>query len=84
MTDPYPPSEPCPFCAIAAAYPFPEPTLWSKDDEEEDLANAVPTEEECDEDKTSPGSFVVLRSRNVVAFLDIAPMTEGRFFHYFE
>jgi diadenosine tetraphosphate (Ap4A) HIT family hydrolase len=28
-------------------------------------------------DKTSPSSFVVLRSADVVAFLDILPMTRG-------
>jgi hypothetical protein len=70
----YPPDT-CPFCNIAAAYPCPEGPLWSSKSKE--LADAVPSEEEADVEKTDPGSFVVLRSRDVVAFLDILPMTAG-------
>jgi len=44
--------------------------------------NSIPSDDESDCDKTSPSSFVVLRSRNVVAFLDILPMTRGEFFLY--
>jgi hypothetical protein len=39
----------------------------------------VPRDEESHPDKTNPSSFVVLRSRDVVAFLDILPMTGGEF-----
>jgi hypothetical protein len=39
----------------------------------------VPGEDEVQEGKTEPSSFVVLRSRDVVAFLDILPMTGGMF-----
>ena len=41
------------------------------------LKESIPKEEESDPEKTSPSSFVVLRSRDVVAFLDILPMTGG-------
>ena len=73
----YPPDA-CPFCGIAAAYPLPSSYgLWSK---KEELNDAVPAEEECGVEKTSPSSFLVLRSRDVVAFLDILPMTGGESF----
>ena len=92
-TDLHYPSETCPFCTIAAAHSFPPTTststststspasLWrstSKQDHDL-LMQSVPTEEESDPEKTSPSSFVVLRSRDVVAFLDILPMTGGKF-----
>lgn len=84
-TDLHYPPETCPFCTIASAYPVPSSNsnnggLWSKKlTEEEELRNAVPTEEECGVEKTSPSSFVVLRTRDVVAFLDILPMVGGEF-----
>lgn len=37
----------------------------------------MPGDDEADVEKTDPSSFVVLRSRDVVAFLDILPMTRG-------
>lgn len=43
------------------------------------MEKSVPSEEESDPAKTSPSAFVVLRSRDVVAFLDILPMTGGEF-----
>jgi hypothetical protein len=73
-TLPYP-LEACPFCAITAAYPLPSAPLWSSPRAE--LAACVPSDEEAAVEKTSPSSFVVLRSRDVVAFLDILPMTVG-------
>ncbi|KAH9870366.1 hypothetical protein IAQ61_005840 [Plenodomus lingam] len=98
-TDLHYPPERCPFCDIAAAFPFPaappaaESTagpagppasgLWQHPrakqelEEEAELARSIPTEQESDCEKTSPSSFVVLRSRYVVAFLDILPMTGG-------
>jgi hypothetical protein len=90
-TDLHYPADACPFCGIAAAYPDPsaKPALWSakrRDAEKgngegslEGLLEAVPEEEECGVEKTSPSSFVVMRSKNVVAFLDILPMTGGEF-----
>jgi hypothetical protein len=44
------------------------------------LERCIPSEEESQHEKTSPSSFVVLRSRDVVAFLDILPMTGGEYF----
>jgi hypothetical protein len=73
-SDPYP-TEPCPFCNIAAAYPVPECPLWES--RKEDLGRCVPREDELDVERTQPSSFVVLRSKDVVAFLDILPMTRG-------
>ncbi|KAH7388714.1 HIT-like domain-containing protein [Pyrenochaeta sp. MPI-SDFR-AT-0127] len=70
----YPPDS-CPFCTIAAAFPCPAAPLWSG--RHEDLRTSVPSDEEADCEKTNPSSFVVLRSRDVVAFLDILPMTGG-------
>ncbi|KAK3203855.1 hypothetical protein GRF29_106g800974 [Pseudopithomyces chartarum] len=64
------PEEKCPFCTIAAAYPVKEGGLWKK---EEDLESAVP-DGEVDYERTTPGSFVVLSSPEVLAFLDILPM----------
>lgn len=89
MTDPYPNSDPCPFCAITAANPFPSATdaastpatLWTPASSQQRacLAAAVPSEVEVAErkDRTDPASYVVLRSEDVVAFLDILPMTRG-------
>lgn len=76
MTDPYP-ADPCPFCNIAAAYPFPESPLW--EGKKAELGRCVPREEELDVERTTPSSFVVLRSRDVVAFLDILPMVGGMY-----
>ncbi|KAJ4990046.1 hit domain-containing protein [Stagonosporopsis vannaccii] len=74
-TDLHYPPDACPFCGIAAAYPIPHQTgLWSK---KEVVGDAVPSEEECEVEKTSPSSFLVMRTRDVVAFLDILPMTGG-------
>lgn len=69
----YPP-EACPFCAIAAAYPTPSsfPQLWNQD-----LEACVPGGK-VEPGRTSPGSFVVLASRDVIAFLDILPMVGGK------
>ncbi|OAL50720.1 HIT-like protein [Pyrenochaeta sp. DS3sAY3a] len=70
----YPPDT-CPFCTIATAFPYPESPPRSSAAEE--LARCVPSDDEADCEKTSPSSFVVLRARGVVAFLDILPMTGG-------
>jgi hypothetical protein len=78
------PAEKCPFCTIGSAYPFPaesSPVLWERKNEHggDSLGKCVPGEEEIDVERTEPGSFVVLRSRDVVAFLDILPMVGGEF-----
>jgi hypothetical protein len=71
------PADTCPFCSIAAAFPFPQERagLWRS--RKEELERSVPGEEESDPEKTRPSAFVVLRNRDVVAFLDILPMTRG-------
>jgi hypothetical protein len=81
-TDAHYPAEKCPFCTIGSAYPFPEEALWSSEDGE--LSKCVPEEGEVDVERTEPGSFVVLRSRDVVAFLDILPMVGGEFLMCFD
>lgn len=73
----YPP-ESCPFCTIAAAYPPPSLHLWSKE-EYGGLEQCVPGGE-VEHERTNPGSFVVLSSKDVVAFLDILPMVGGKYF----
>ncbi|KAF2648369.1 HIT-like protein [Lophiostoma macrostomum CBS 122681] len=45
--------------------------------ETEGLPSSIPTETSSDPDKTIPSSFIVLASRDVLAFLDILPMTRG-------
>lgn len=78
-TDLHYPPDTCPFCNIAAAYPFPESPLLEdrREGGGRELGKCVPSEEEAVAEKTEPGSFVVLRSRDVVAFLDILPMVGG-------
>jgi hypothetical protein len=73
-TDLHYPPESCPFCGIASAYPAVE-APWSSGKE---LEGCVP-EGSVDMERTSPASFVVLASRDVVAFLDILPMVGGEF-----
>ncbi|KAF2731167.1 HIT-like protein [Polyplosphaeria fusca] len=71
----YPPDA-CPFCNIAAAFPAPSSSpLWTPS--KQVLVDAVPSEQAADPEKTSPNSFVVLAAQDVMAFLDILPMTRG-------
>lgn len=76
-TDPYP-AEDCPFCNIASTFSYPEAPLWETKTAQ--LARNVPEDFEAVEGaaKISPTAFVVLRARNVLAFLDILPMTGGK------
>ncbi|KAF2189654.1 HIT-like protein [Zopfia rhizophila CBS 207.26] len=62
------PLQTCPFCNIAAAFPK---------NEGESLISCVPNDEAADPEKTNPSSFMVLSSKDVMAFLDILPMTGG-------
>jgi diadenosine tetraphosphate (Ap4A) HIT family hydrolase len=76
--DPYP--QTCPFCTIASAYPFPPPSATLKaptrsGDDEEFLLTAVP--DAPDVTKVQPSCFLVLSAPEVMAFLDILPMTRG-------
>jgi diadenosine tetraphosphate (Ap4A) HIT family hydrolase len=66
--DQYTGAEDCPFCNIAANYPSPTSETGS-------LLSYVP--EKIDVTKTEPSCFLVLAAPNVLAFLDILPMTEG-------
>ncbi|KAF2704513.1 HIT-like protein [Pleomassaria siparia CBS 279.74] len=70
----YPP-EACPFCNIAAAYPAPSTPLWTS--KSSILLSCVPTGPESEPERTMPSSFIVLSSPDVIAFLDILPMTGG-------
>jgi diadenosine tetraphosphate (Ap4A) HIT family hydrolase len=60
--------EDCPFCNIATAYPSPPHSDGS-------LLSYIP--EKLDVTKTTPSCFLVLAAPNVMAFLDILPMTLG-------
>jgi len=76
--DPYP--QTCPFCTIASAYPFPPASATPKaptrsGDDEEFLLTAVP--DAPDVTKVQPSCFLVLSAPEVMAFLDILPMTRG-------
>ncbi|KAF2743142.1 HIT-like protein [Sporormia fimetaria CBS 119925] len=74
----YPPDA-CPFCNIASAFPASSPsasspsasTSWEK------LRASVPDDNVANPEKTSPSCFIVLASDEVIAFLDILPMTRA-------
>jgi diadenosine tetraphosphate (Ap4A) HIT family hydrolase len=71
----YPPDA-CPFCNIAAAYPSSSASpLWSPS--ETSLSSCIPSDTNSNPEKTTPSSFIVLSSPDVIAFLDILPMTGG-------
>jgi diadenosine tetraphosphate (Ap4A) HIT family hydrolase len=71
-------SDSCPFCTIARTYPYNATsasstnTVKSKD---ELLRNSVPIDP--DSTKIEPNTFLVLSAPDVLAFLDIMPMTPG-------
>ena len=56
--------DPCPFCRIATAYPA-----------FAGLQDAVPLDP--DATKVDPNCFLLLNTYDVMAFLDILPMTRG-------
>lgn len=60
--------EDCPFCNIATNYPSPP-------DSDGTLLSYIP--EKVDVNQTAPPCFLVLAAPNVMAFLDILPMTLG-------
>lgn len=64
--DHYPQS--CPFCSIASAYPR---------NTSRSLLDCVPKDEDADPERIQPNAFVVLSTPDVLAFLDILPMTSG-------
>lgn len=69
--DPY--SVPCPFCNIAAS--FPSPVRKEDSTNVQALKRCVP--ETVDAEKVSPACHLVLSAPEVLAFLDIMPMTAG-------
>lgn len=79
----YPPDS-CPFCNIASAFTSSStsnshlsPSPSSTPTTSLDLAKCIPTDKETNPEKTTPSSFIVLASEDVIAFLDILPMTRG-------
>ncbi|KAF2668096.1 HIT-like protein [Microthyrium microscopicum] len=61
----------CPFCGIAQTYPSPISQISNSDD----LKSCVP--DVVDAEKVSPSCHLVLSAPEVLAFLDIMPMTMG-------
>ncbi|KAF2452378.1 HIT-like domain-containing protein [Lineolata rhizophorae] len=78
MADPYPQS-PCPFCAIASAFPSPPaastPSPGGLNENCSALHECIP--ENPNSDLVQPNAHVVLAAPDVVAFLDVMPMTAG-------
>jgi len=70
--DPYPVS--CPFCTIAKEYPSLESSPSVSSDAER-LKSFVPVN--VDAEKVDPNCHLVLAAPEVMAFLDIMPMTPG-------
>jgi diadenosine tetraphosphate (Ap4A) HIT family hydrolase len=64
----------CPFCNIASAYPH-SPSTSISPSSESSLLSCIPSNP--DVTKVLPNCCLVLSSPNVMAFLDIMPMTEG-------
>ncbi|KAF2418741.1 HIT-like protein [Tothia fuscella] len=60
----------CPFCSIATAYPAAAASTT-------DLTSAIPKDGDGDAEKVQPACFLVLSAPDVMAFLDILPMTRG-------
>lgn len=60
--------QPCPFCTIASAYPTTSSTSF---------LDCVPNDENADSSRIRPNVFLVLSAPDVIAFLDILPMTLG-------
>ena len=74
----------CPFCVIAAAYPPAAPTATfnlGPPTPATTTATHPPSHSAANHplapEKTSPPSFVLLSTPDVIAFLDIAPLTRG-------
>ncbi|KAF2276183.1 HIT-like protein [Westerdykella ornata] len=78
----YPPDS-CPFCNIASAFPSPSfqsrsrASTSSSSSRVESLIDCVPSDAASNHEKTTPSSFIILASQDVIAFLDILPMTRG-------
>lgn len=62
---------PCAFCRIASAYPA------STSSTSASKCDAIPLEDNSDSQKVSPSCFLILNTPEVMAFLDIMPITPG-------
>ena len=62
---------PCAFCRIASAYPA------STNSTSASRCHAIPLEDGSDSQKISPRCFLILNTPEVMAFLDIMPITPG-------
>jgi hypothetical protein len=72
----------CPFCAIAAAFPPVAPSATfdfqtSTSAAATTTTHSHSTTDPLDPEKTFPLSYVLLSTPDVIAFLDIAPLTRG-------
>ena len=61
----------CAFCRIASAYPVSESSTSAS------RFDAIPLEHDSDSQKISPSCFLILNTLDVMAFLDIMPITPG-------
>lgn len=70
----------CPFCAIAAAFPPAAPSArfdFQTSTSAATTTHSHSTGDPLDPEKTFPPSYVILSTPDVIAFLDIAPLTRG-------
>jgi hypothetical protein len=65
----------CPFCAIASAFPPVAPS--SPLDSQTSTSTSDAASDPLHPERTFPPSYVVLSTPDVIAFLDIAPLTRG-------
>jgi len=65
---------PCAFCNIASSYPAGNDSARNASASRRD---AVPTEAAAHSQKIQPACFLILNSPDVMAFLDIMPITRG-------
>ena len=71
------PDPSCPFCAIASTYPPVAPSCSMIDSRQPKSTSDTTPPDPLDPEKTFPPSYVVLSTPDVIAFLDIAPLTRG-------
>lgn len=73
----YPPDD-CAFCPYNAAFPYTSGAQQTQPPIAPISLDSIPAEGSAsDPDKLSPPGFVVLAAPNVLAFLDIQPLTRG-------
>src|SRR3954471_18141182 len=64
----------CPFCVIASAFPPVPPSTF---DFQSSASASYATSDPLHPENTFPPSYVILSTPDVIAFLDIAPLTRG-------